>query len=341
MEAGIDLPPETAYYYPEPFWAGDEGGWLKTLLLFFDQVAILLPEYMYGRHSAADPSLAGPLEDMGLLVVLAPEDFVDAEMTDALANATVGLLDAGVFDDLPPASHFAELSRSRMGWNADIELSASLIDQLQLRGLARDSEDGVSVPLHPTVRTAILVLLSQLARAAGQRRGLDLHPITPSRERVLDLIHTLSLTDMPTAGQVVTLDLETVTLNLESVSLDDVLSFREEHRDTHHAYARSVRQAVNQLSAMPVTERPRALADRREELAEQADVLRRLARKRWRVPLARFGLGAAGATVNLASGNVPAAVISALGGILGAKTDKSTPTAYSYLFEAERSLNRG
>jgi hypothetical protein len=341
MDAGSDFPPETAYYYPEPFWAGDEGGWLKTLLLFFDQVAILLPEYMYGRHRAADPSLSGPLEDMGLLVILAPEDFVDAEMTDALANATLGLLDAGVFDDLPPASHFAELSRSRMGWNADIGLSASLIDQLKSRGLARDSDDGVSVPLHPTVRTAVLVLLSQLARPAGQRQGLDIHPITSSRERVLDLIRTLSLTDMPTAGHVVSLDLETVTMNLESVSLDDVLSFREEHRDAHHAYTRSVRRAVNELSAMPVNERQRALADRREELADRADALRRLARKRWRGPLARFGLGAAGASVNLATGNVPAAIISALGGILGAKTDKSTPTAYSYLFEADRSLSRG
>lgn len=166
MEAGTDLPPETAYYYPEPFWLEDEGGWLKTLLLFFDKIAILLPEYMYGRHSAADPTLAEPLEDTGLLVVLKPEEFVDAEMTDALTNSMVGLLDIGVFDDLPPASRFAELSRSRMGWNADIELSASLIERLKERGLARESEDGLSVPLHPTVRTAILVLLSQLARAA-------------------------------------------------------------------------------------------------------------------------------------------------------------------------------
>lgn len=146
---------------------------------------------------------------------------------------------------------------------------------------------------------------------------------------------------MPTAGHIVTLDLETVTMNLESVSLDDVLSFREEHRDAHRFYARSVRQAVNQLSTMPSEERLRALADRREELAEQADALRRLARKRWRVPLARFGLGAAGAAFNLASGNVPAAIISALEGILGAKIEKSAPTAYSYLFAAERALNRG
>src|SRR5213596_1687894 len=40
---------ETAYYYPEPYWPASEGGWIKSLLLFFDEVAILLPSYMRGR----------------------------------------------------------------------------------------------------------------------------------------------------------------------------------------------------------------------------------------------------------------------------------------------------
>ena len=42
--------------------------------------------------------------------------------------------------------------RSR-GWggDADIELSQMVIDELKARGLAHPSEDGVSIPLHPTV----------------------------------------------------------------------------------------------------------------------------------------------------------------------------------------------
>jgi len=68
--------PDVAYYYPEPFWGGGQADWIKSLLLFFDQIAILLPEYMYGQHAAADPALAGPLEEMGLLIVLRPETFV-------------------------------------------------------------------------------------------------------------------------------------------------------------------------------------------------------------------------------------------------------------------------
>ena len=78
---------DVAYYYPAPFWGWDEGGWVKSLLLFFDKVSILLPGYMYGRHQVADPSLAQPLEELGLLEVLEPGHWVDEEMTKSLAEA--------------------------------------------------------------------------------------------------------------------------------------------------------------------------------------------------------------------------------------------------------------
>lgn len=53
---GPRAPTEIAYYYPEPYWLSDEGGWVKSLLLFFDEIAILLPSYMRGRHIRADPN---------------------------------------------------------------------------------------------------------------------------------------------------------------------------------------------------------------------------------------------------------------------------------------------
>jgi hypothetical protein len=45
---GVDEPSdqfsELAYYYPEPYWLARESSWVKSLLLFFDGIAILLPE---------------------------------------------------------------------------------------------------------------------------------------------------------------------------------------------------------------------------------------------------------------------------------------------------------
>ncbi len=69
---------DTAYYYPAPYWLAREGDRIKSLLLFFDDVAILLPDYMWGRHRDADPSLAGPLEEQGLLRILEPKEWIDA-----------------------------------------------------------------------------------------------------------------------------------------------------------------------------------------------------------------------------------------------------------------------
>src|SRR4051812_30918652 len=89
------VPSEIAYYYPEPYWLAAEGGWVKSLLLFFDEIAILLPEYMRGRHVIADPTLAGPLEELGLLRVLEPETFVDEATAAQLAKVIEALVEGG------------------------------------------------------------------------------------------------------------------------------------------------------------------------------------------------------------------------------------------------------
>ena len=123
---------ETAYYYPAPYWTFKKSDWIKSLLLFFDDIAILLPNYMHGQHTAADPTLAEPLEDRGLLRVLEPNDWVDQEVTGKLAETIIELLETGVFDDLPKKEYFAELSQSRIGYGADVKLANSVVAQLVL-----------------------------------------------------------------------------------------------------------------------------------------------------------------------------------------------------------------
>ena len=152
---------------------------------------------MYGRHSASDITLVEPLEERGLLKVLDPIDWIDEEVAKKLAEIILDLLEAGSFDDLPPARYYAELSRSRLGYAADVDLAGSLVDELRAKGLARPSEDGVSVPLHPTVRTTILVVLGQLSRMVGEKRGMECHPTTNSPQAISDLVRTLSREEEP------------------------------------------------------------------------------------------------------------------------------------------------
>ena len=179
--------PDVAYYYPPTFWGRHDSGWVKSLLLFFDELAILLPDYMYGRHMAADPALVIPLQERGLLRVLEPNDWIDEETAESLAGVMVELLTTGAFDELPKDVPFRELSQSRIGYGVDVGLADMLVEELEAKGLARPSEDGASIPLHPSVRTTILVILGQLSRVTGARKGLSVHPATNDACAIADL----------------------------------------------------------------------------------------------------------------------------------------------------------
>ncbi len=331
---------DLAYYYPQPYWRAGESDGLKNLLLFFDGIAILLPRYMAGRETAADPFFAGPLQEQGLLRILEPETFVDQQATEALLAAVTELITQGAFDDLErPQWGYAELSRSRMGWDADVELSEMITEELIARDLARPSQDGVSVPLHPVVRMTFLVLLAQLARDAGRRAGLSLHPATSSSDAAEDLIQVLSLPASRSAGHVVTLDLETVGVNLATVPLEEVLEFREQHGPAYKAYARNVRHLIAELGLLAPDERESLLVDRREELEDLTNDLRRPARRRW-PSLAGLSIGAAGAAWQAAGvSHDPLGAALALGGAaLGFATQEPPATAYSYVLQARRTF---
>lgn len=335
-------PPLVGYWYPEPYWSDQEAGFVKNLLPFFDEVAILLPDYMYGRQRATNPWLAGPLEDAGLLRVLEPGEFVDQEVTVRLHEIMSGLIAAGVFDDLDiPTSPYGyhELSRTRLGWDADVELSAELVDSLLDRKLALPSGDGVTFPLHPIVRTSVLVVLSQLAPSAGRARGLELLPVTPSRERIGDLVSLLGLPGFAPAGQVVALDSEVVGLDLSEAPLEAVLEFRDLHGEAYRRYVRDVRRFVQTVSALDSDEeREAAVLDRQEELGDAAAGLRKTARTYWRRPLARVAVGGAGAILSLASGSALPAALSGMAALLEWEPRPNEAGPFSYLFEVHRSL---
>ena len=333
-------PSEIAYYYPEPYWLADEGGWVKSLLLFFDEIAILLPEYMRGRHVLADPTLAGPIEDLGLLRVIEPETFVDEATAAQLAEVIEALVEGGAFDDLGEVDRLAELSMSRMGMASLQAVAESVNAKLRKRGLAKATEDGVSVPMHPLVRSTYLLVLAQLARETGARHGLDLHPVTNGRGAGAGFRRLLDADVMPSRGQVVDFDLEVVTVELDTIPLEDVLAFKRESAGAHRHYMQNLRAFALDLSMMEEADRVRALADRRADLEDEARDLREHATKAWRSPKAvsGFGLGITGAAWSITAGNPVPAVLAAIGASFAMLPSKAEGSAYSYLFDARKQL---
>lgn len=159
---------------------------------------------------------------------------------------------------------YAELSRSRMGGNHHRGVFEMIYGDLRSRGLALESEDGLSIPLRSDVRTAYLLLLAQQAREAGLRHGLDLHPTTNSFEVMKSLNTLLGLPAMPlTREQVVDFDLATVTIGLDSVPLDEVLDFRNQYRREHAAYMLDLRRFTAEVSTAEPADRSR-LFDQRQ-----------------------------------------------------------------------------
>ncbi|SDY63545.1 hypothetical protein SAMN05661080_04112 [Modestobacter sp. DSM 44400] len=149
-------------YHHEPYWRPGQSDWIKSLLLFFDGVAVLVPDYMRDRPLFTDPTLAQPLADQGLLHRLSPETLVDQQTAEALTELLDDLLRADAFDGLNRDTAFAEISHSRLGGTADAGLTEVVLEQLRERGLARPTVDGVSAAAH---RSAVL------GRAARPGRG--------------------------------------------------------------------------------------------------------------------------------------------------------------------------
>lgn len=326
---------ELAYLYPEPLWRSGE--WVKNVLLLFDGVTLLVPDYMRDAPARVDVEIGQPLQEMGLLRVLSPEQLVDADLTNRLVTVLVDLIAGGAFDELPPTAAFHNLSLSRIGTVGDPSLSRMISEELEERGLARRSVDGLSFPVHPLVRWSVLILLSQLMTSRPLEDGSRLEPVTdrPLVHRVLEEV--LSLPKMPTAGTVYASDLSTLGLDLTGVPLDEVLMFREQHGHAYRAYARNVRDFSRTLGAYPEQDQTSALADRQEALSDELAGLRGLSDKAWR-STGGMVLGVVGATYKALKGDFIDAVHDFSSGALGIESSGNSKTAFGYLLTARNRL---
>jgi len=224
--------PEVAFYYPGPVWhAGD---WVKNLVLFFDGIALLVPDYIHDKPFERDPAIAYGLKEAGLLQILSPEQLVDKPATQKLARAMTEILASGALDPLQKENtDFHELSFSRLGGYGDPGLADAILSELKARKLARDTEDGMSIPMHPMVRALVLVLLAQILRPQGASLGMELSPTTDRPQLIDALSEALSLKRIPSSGHVVASDLETVGVDLGPVPINEVLAFRKEYFQQH------------------------------------------------------------------------------------------------------------
>ena len=322
---------EIAFYYPNPVWT--YGDWIKNLVLFFDGIALLVPDYMRDRPEQIDRPIVVGLKERGLLEIIEPERAVDKSATEQLASGMTDIIASGALDELSKENTgFHEISMSRLGSYGDEGLFSMIFEELKQRGLAKDSEDGVSVPMHPEVRSLVLVLLSQILRPYGSTINANLSPATDLDSMVRALSELLSLKTEPSSGSVVEFDLNAVSVDLGAVPFDEVLDFRNQNLDAHKRYMLSVRKFAMELSRMPEEEQELAYDIRQDELNDLANDLRKRSRKSWRRP-ASFALSLAGSVISATS--LIAEAIKTIGSLTGYERPNETDAGvYSYLFRA-------
>jgi hypothetical protein len=332
--------PDVAYYYPNPYFRDVD--WAKNLILFFDGIAQLIPEYMRDHLNEDDQAVIEGMKEHGLFHILRPEQVVNLRVTERLTSTMMTIVESGALDVLAKdETAFGSISMSRAGFHGHSAMAEILVEELRTRGLASKSEDGKSIPIHHEVRGLMLVLLAQLLRDEGPSMGFDFSPTTDQPRVVNALNRFLSSPQLPTAGHVVSFDLKEVGVDLGSVPIDEVLSFRKEHRDEYRRYVLNIRQFVRELSEMEDGERQLAFEERQAVLTELAASIMSKAKKGWRKP-ASFGLGLLGTGIGIATAQPVAAAGGAtrmLGALIGGVGSDSTDLgAFSFLFKASHTF---
>ncbi len=337
------MKPDFAFYYPGQYWL--DADWIKNLILFFDGVAMLIPEYMEDHGRFADLPIVYSLREHNLFHVIRPEMSVGSEETELLASALVDIIASGRLEFLTTARDenvesfsFGSLSMSRLGFHGDPELARFMLEELKERGLASDSEDGKSIPMHRTVRALILVLLAQILKYKGADMGLTLSPATDQWRLVEALSEIMNDPEdsSPSLGEIVSFDMAMVGVDLGGVPIEEILNFRQQHYTQYRDYSLSVRNFARELSLMPEEERRLSFEQRQEQLDEVAQSLRRLGRAAWKKPVS-FSLGLVGAVCSLVGENIMGSVLNLASTLLGNQpANENEIGVYSYLFSAPR-----
>ena len=108
---------------------------------------------------------------------------------------------------------------------------------------------------------------------------------------------------MPSRDNVIAFDLEPVSLNLESVPIDELLQFRVGHQAAHKAYMRDLTRFMAELADIgEPKERELLFLERRQEIADTAHELQRNTRMTLGRNLPSWSLGIAGGAWSVVSG---------------------------------------
>jgi hypothetical protein len=360
--------PELGFVYPGHSWRGRDTDWVKSLLLYFDGIAIFLPQETLLQNLSDSPlredaALFSALLERELVHQVDPARVIDEGSAVLFQDALLKMMDSPVFLHKIQRSksfygQYIFPIRAGHGWtfHETVRETADLIvGELESRGLAVrfvPTEDDVINGTAPhrarhiidgdagriwidrRVWVAMMTLWAHIIAPNGDRWGMRLDPVSNDKEALADF-ETLTSARLVTS-KVLTLDAVSVELDVDLSSIDDLLDFKGQYQSELYAYRRNVREFLRSLQGLDADQQADALRDRANDLRDQASKLARLTKKAWRRPTARVTLGAAGAGWTLFGGN-PIGAILGIGSLLaGFQRQRGPEGPYAYIMLASR-----
>jgi hypothetical protein len=361
-----------AYCHPES--VAIDPNWLKNLVLFFDEICVLLPDMYREEFFARLDWLATPLIDSGTLHLLRPEDLVNEAVSDSMARIGTALIDIGAFRSQPGKPNF-ELSPPPVGTEHElytrlpsVDLDAlmeytrlspreellshvrierstfqrdkpgSLIRRLTeahlLRPTGRDGESFAD----PVVRASLLALLPLVIRNHATSPLLkEIIPVTDRGDIFGALSKVIDLPPFRRVGEVVQVDIGAIGINTESVPVIDLVAFRAEHQEVYSRYLNTAEDIARKLAESLPDERLLILQQREQQVEDELHELRKITRQ-WGRPLAGISIALSGATWSAIHGDdFIGGALAGLGGLIGFRGPDRRKAKLNYLFQLQSS----
>ena len=312
------------------------------MLLFFDDVAVF-------STATIDRHLAAPLAERGLLQLVDPRHVIashtEAIVRSALHRAAIEneerwLAAAAAGDWYLEVPRLQERFPNRMlgGGEPSPPRDAGSLELFKLLaqdGLLFPDESSNAEWVVPGNASVVNSILAHAVRTTAREQGWLIEPVATRRDeaRVFSAILD-EVVENVGASSVAVSDLSAVTLDFCHVGLDDFLDFRARHRSEFHAFVLGLQALVT-----PAPKSARHPTDHKAALADQAQRLLELQRRRWTTVDGAVSLGIVGAAWTLASGDLLGALIG--GTAAGSQLLLREPTlvtAYTYILRPDTDL---
>lgn len=290
--------PEYAYLETGAHWDQD-GEWPKNMLLLFDGVTVLLPEREEEWFRSRDEALIAGLEEHNVLSLVRPEQVVDKEACDSIVMSTLDLLSTEQVKRLAKPSEPMEFYISKFGAAVDSRLVDDLVEELKKRELATPLFSKHSVAMHPVLGVLVLGEIAKHVVRHGLTNGYDLFPSTDNGQLHRMVKERGGEIDVSATTKVIASDFEAAGIELGAVPVDEIVSFRQEHRDLLNRYRLGLMEAAEELVLRADKYEQTLLKERRERFATDKAAVERYYRE-WLKGKARLGMGVVGALGHLA-----------------------------------------